>query len=707
MTVEDQKGGLAGEDVVRDCFPLGMRVLAVDDDPFCLKLLDTLLRKCQYRVTTTNQAVMALKMLRENKDKFDLVISDVNMPDMDGFKLLELVGLEMDLPVIMLSGHSDTQLVMKGVTHGACDYLLKPVRIEELKNIWQHVIRRKKFDSKDQKKSLNEDRALHGTGDSGQGFASTGNADQDDRLSRKRKEQNEDEEEEDEENEHEDDDASNQKKPRVVWSVELHRKFVAAVNQLGLEKAVPKKILDLMNVEGLTRENVASHLQKYRLYLKRISSVAAQQASMVAALGGKDSSYLRMGSLDGFGEFRSLAGSGRLPSSALSSYTPGGMFGRLNSPAGLTLHGITSSGLVQPTGQNLSSSINTLGKFQPALLPSNQSASLFQRIPTSLELNQLQQNKCTTWIGDFNPIKDSRGFTVTTSFSDSRVNVGNSPSLLPSHSSNSLVLRGNPHQAHNGGAFGSQSSLGVASLTADAFENCSGGPSNFLVHNQSNESWQGTVQSSRFSSNALPLNEPFNHDQLPSNNLSISSTSPHIGNSSIDFPSTSAVLAPLEDSRGDIQCHEGMIGSVIHNMNYPSNQNWEEQKQDYNHNLNHTVSALNSLVPANGIVNPLSQSLDQNTAISSKSFDESLIPQLHGGALSLDQNSEVERYALGTKMPNEDYLFEQTRSLDGITQNSFGSLDDIMNTLMKREQNQTMLCDGEFASDAYSLGSCI
>lgn len=37
--------------------------------------------------------------------------------------------------------------------------------------------------------------------------------------------------------------------------------FVDAVNQLGVDKAVPKRILDLMNVEGLTRENVASHLQ--------------------------------------------------------------------------------------------------------------------------------------------------------------------------------------------------------------------------------------------------------------------------------------------------------------------------------------------------------------------------------------------------------------------------------------------------------------
>ncbi len=51
-------------------------------------------------VTTCGRATKALELLREVKDKFDLVISDVYMPDMDGFKLLELVGLEMDLPVI-------------------------------------------------------------------------------------------------------------------------------------------------------------------------------------------------------------------------------------------------------------------------------------------------------------------------------------------------------------------------------------------------------------------------------------------------------------------------------------------------------------------------------------------------------------------------------------------------------------------------------
>ncbi|GAB4819223.1 hypothetical protein N2152v2_006269 [Parachlorella kessleri] len=250
-------GGFSG--APSDVFsPAGLKVLVVDDDLMCLKVVSAMLQRCSYEVTTCSNGAEALAMLRERNedgaDQFDLVLSDVYMPDMDGFKLLEHIGLELDLPVIMMSSNGDTNVVLRGVTHGAVDFLIKPVRIEELRNVWQHVVRRRSM-------------ALARHTDEGGGS----DDDSQQRHGTKRKES---------------DSANNNhsvgqggteqngsKKPRVVWSVEMHQQFVNAVNTLGIDKAVPKRILDLMNVEGLTRENVASHLQKYRLYLKRVEGV--------------------------------------------------------------------------------------------------------------------------------------------------------------------------------------------------------------------------------------------------------------------------------------------------------------------------------------------------------------------------------------------------------------------------------------------------
>ena len=58
-----------------------------------------------------------------------------------------------------------------------------------------------------------------------------------------------------------------------MWTPQLHKRFVDAVAHLGIKNAVPKTIMQLMSVDGLTRENVASHLQKYRLYLKRMQGL--------------------------------------------------------------------------------------------------------------------------------------------------------------------------------------------------------------------------------------------------------------------------------------------------------------------------------------------------------------------------------------------------------------------------------------------------
>lgn len=195
-----------------------------------------------------------------------------------------------------MSANGETSNVMKGISQGACDYLLKPVRLEELRNIWQHVVRKQHTtakepdhgpDPKDDRRTrtvqTDPEATIHFTDDGNVSCSSQ----------RKRKGYLD----EDSANE-EDDNLTTAKRQRVVWSVELHQKFVGAINHLGLERkilrllyiywfgvanrmlclndcvlwqcfgggfliteAVPKRILDLMNVPGLTRENVASHLQ--------------------------------------------------------------------------------------------------------------------------------------------------------------------------------------------------------------------------------------------------------------------------------------------------------------------------------------------------------------------------------------------------------------------------------------------------------------
>ncbi|OIW03096.1 hypothetical protein TanjilG_07248 [Lupinus angustifolius] len=469
-------------DDTRDQFPIGMRVLAVDDDPICLKLLERLLTSCQYDVTVTKNAISALKLLRENKNKFDLVISDVVMPNMDGLKLLELVELEMDLPVIMLSGNDDPKMVMKGITRGACDYLLKPIRIEELKNIWQHVIRKKKkkIDSKEQNKTNNQDIPDSGLGNAVES-ATTGDSDQNEKQTRKRKDHDEDEYDDGDEyesNGDDNEDPSNEKKARVVWSVELHRKFVSAVNQLGIDKAVPKKILDLMNVEKLTRENVASHLQKYRLYLKRISCVANKQANMVAALGSADSSYLRTGSLNGVGGFQTLSGYGQFPhnNAAFKSFPTSGMIGRLNTPS--SLFG------THQLGQNLNNSANDQHKFQSAI--GCDYLNGVHGIPASVSLVQNLTNVDDTKIPF--PILNNK-------LADQmpKVTMGSASTPIFGISNNALMLESNPQDTQENSEF----------------------PFSLVNNSSCNDIWSSAVHSFRTSS--FPPSQCFR--QTPAVNL--------------------------------------------------------------------------------------------------------------------------------------------------------------------------------------------
>ncbi|KAK2452876.1 hypothetical protein P8452_00574 [Trifolium repens] len=408
---------------LRDTFPIGMRVLAVDDDRTCLKILEKLLLKCQYHVTTAQNAITALNLLRENKNNYDLVISNVHMPDMDGFKLLELIGLEMDLPVIMFSANDDPKMVLKGITHGACDYLLKPVILKEVQTIWQHVIRKKRTTRRSNHDAPNSD--------SGNGIDSavTGNSDQNERPSRKRKEKNEDDADEENEDDHDNDDPTAQKKARVVWTPALHRKFVTAVNQLGIDKAVPKKILDLMNDEKLTRENVASHLQKYRLYLKRISEGENQQANMAALLGSSsDTSYSMMTSLSGSSQFHNnpfkfFASGGSTNSNVNLGF---------NTPTNVNMHGFSSGTPQLNHTHSFNNSTHDQLKFQSAITRDN--LNDVQKMPiSSAELDQLLHSK---------------GITVSPNIQSMTNNLPGyyKSKVTMSYTNNALILDSNPQE---------------------------------------------------------------------------------------------------------------------------------------------------------------------------------------------------------------------------------------------------------------------
>ncbi|KAI3769839.1 hypothetical protein L6452_00953 [Arctium lappa] len=72
------------------------------------------------------------------------------------------------------------------------------------------------------------------------------------------------------------------RKQRRCWSTELHRRFVNALQQLGgSQAATPKQIRELMHVDGLTNDEVKSHLQKYRLHTRRLPSSNTNQSGVV------------------------------------------------------------------------------------------------------------------------------------------------------------------------------------------------------------------------------------------------------------------------------------------------------------------------------------------------------------------------------------------------------------------------------------------
>jgi type II secretory ATPase GspE/PulE/Tfp pilus assembly ATPase PilB-like protein/DNA-binding response OmpR family regulator len=114
-------------------------ILVVEDDNDSRTLVARFLENNGYRVTPAEDGVSALLQL--GKQRFDLIISDVNMPNLNGFKLLEMKGQKgIDTPVIFLTALSNSDDINRGLGLGAADYITKPTKKDILMTKVKNVL---------------------------------------------------------------------------------------------------------------------------------------------------------------------------------------------------------------------------------------------------------------------------------------------------------------------------------------------------------------------------------------------------------------------------------------------------------------------------------------------------------------------------------------------------------------------------------------
>jgi len=100
------------------------RVLVVDDDPVIIELLVSALAEAGVEIYTANNGREGLQQFYAQRP--DLVISDVMMPDMDGWEICRIIRQLSDVPIIILTIQADDTQIIRGLDSGADDYITKP-----------------------------------------------------------------------------------------------------------------------------------------------------------------------------------------------------------------------------------------------------------------------------------------------------------------------------------------------------------------------------------------------------------------------------------------------------------------------------------------------------------------------------------------------------------------------------------------------------
>jgi YesN/AraC family two-component response regulator len=109
-----------------------MKILIVDDSEACSFLLACYLDESNSEIRFAENGLQALEHVQNNIP--DLVITDLNMPVMDGYEMLKVIRKTQDIPIIIASGSDDFDLVQKCYSHGINGFLKKPVSKDALIN---------------------------------------------------------------------------------------------------------------------------------------------------------------------------------------------------------------------------------------------------------------------------------------------------------------------------------------------------------------------------------------------------------------------------------------------------------------------------------------------------------------------------------------------------------------------------------------------
>jgi DNA-binding NtrC family response regulator len=121
---------------------MGKRILVVDDEPDMLDLLGIILRTgTGWEVETTNVSSEVLGLVEQRP--YDLIVTDLKMPGLDGIEMMQLVRARHDIPFVFITAHGTIESAVEAVRKGALDYITKPFRKEQILQTVRNALKEK------------------------------------------------------------------------------------------------------------------------------------------------------------------------------------------------------------------------------------------------------------------------------------------------------------------------------------------------------------------------------------------------------------------------------------------------------------------------------------------------------------------------------------------------------------------------------------